>query len=208
MKGLLIKDFYMVVKYCRNFLFMAVIFLAASIVNTDSSFFLFYPILLMGMIPVTLLSYDERSGWMTYSAALPYTRAQFVSAKYLIGLICQAITLVVATVAQGIFMSVTGTVDIIELLIMMLMLMIVAPLAPAFCLPFIFKLGVEKGRIAYYAMIAIICALGVGGATVFQTQLQADIEPNLIVLLIALVSIALYALSWFLSIQFYEKREL
>ena len=208
MKGLLIKDYYMIVKYCRNFLFMALIFLAVSVVNTDNTFFLFYPVLLMGMIPVTLLSYDERSGWLTYSAALPYTKAQFVSAKYLIGLICQFATLLLVAVVQGVRMNLAGTFDIMEFLSMILILMIAAPLAPAFCMPFIFKYGVEKGRIAYYVMIGIICALGAVGATIFNTQLQADIEPNLVVLLVVLISVGLYALSWFLSIKFYEKREL
>ncbi len=208
MKGLLLKDFYMIVKYCRSYLLMAIVFLTVSVLNPGNTFFVFYPVLLAGMIPTTLLSYDERSGWQTYSAALPYTKAQCVSAKYLVGLICQGVILVLLTVVQGICMSMTGTFDIAELLTLVLMLSIIAPIAPAFCMPFIFKLGVEKGRIAYYVMIAIICALIVGGGTIFRSALDAKIEPGPAVVFVVLLFVALYALSWFLSIKFYEKREL
>ena len=64
MKGLLLKDFYMAAKYCRA-------------------------CLLCGMIPVNLLAYDERSRWLEYSGTLPYTKAQIVSGKYLVGIIVQ-----------------------------------------------------------------------------------------------------------------------
>ena len=37
MKGLLLKDWYMLKKYCRSYLFVLVIFLAVSIFDTDNS---------------------------------------------------------------------------------------------------------------------------------------------------------------------------
>ena len=86
MKGLLLKDFYLAWRYCRILLILVVVFIALSWAGEGSMFFLFYPIILVSMIPVTLLGYDERDRWMGYSAALPYTRGQLVSAKYLVGL--------------------------------------------------------------------------------------------------------------------------
>ena len=38
------------------------------------------------------------------------------------------------------------------------------------CLPFMFKLGVEKGRAAYYGMIGLVCA----GSVVSSTYLLKD----------------------------------
>ena len=43
MKGLILKDFYMAIKYCRFYLVITVIFAIASIYG-DSAFFLFYPV--------------------------------------------------------------------------------------------------------------------------------------------------------------------
>ena len=86
MKGLLLKDWYMVVKYCKAYLLICLVFIGVSIMSDDNFFFILYPCILCGMIPVTLLGYDERSKWDQYCAALPYTKAQIVSGKYLLGM--------------------------------------------------------------------------------------------------------------------------
>ena len=87
MKGLLLKDWYMMKQYCRTYPVIAVAFMALSLVDSDNLFFVFYPCLLCGMIPVILLGYDERSGWVQYSGTMPYTKIQIVSEKYLISLL-------------------------------------------------------------------------------------------------------------------------
>ena len=58
MKGLLLKDLYMTMKYCRTYLLIAVVFIAVSFGGGDSLIFIFYPCLFCGMIPVSLLGYD------------------------------------------------------------------------------------------------------------------------------------------------------
>ena len=84
MKGLLLKDWYMMKKYCRYYLFVSIGFIILSMMSSGNMFFIFYPCLLAGMIPVNLLGYDERSRWTEYVGTLPYTKTQIVSAKYLI----------------------------------------------------------------------------------------------------------------------------
>ena len=81
MKGLLLKDLYMSAKYCRAFIAIVIIFLAVSFWGDGNAFFIIYPVLLAGIIPTSLISYDERHKWDKYSGTLPYSRAQLVSAK-------------------------------------------------------------------------------------------------------------------------------
>ena len=57
MKGLLLKDFYMAMKYCRTYVVIAVVFSLFSIWG-NTSFLIAYPILLASVIPVNLISYD------------------------------------------------------------------------------------------------------------------------------------------------------
>ena len=70
MKGLLRKDLYMMGKYCRSYLLLVIVFLCVSVFSSDNLFFVFYPSLFSGMIPVSLLAYDERSRWTQYSGTL------------------------------------------------------------------------------------------------------------------------------------------
>ncbi len=74
MKGLLLKDWYMILKYCRAFLVILVIFMGVSAVSESALFFALYPMILVTMVPVTLMSYEEKSGWNIYCDTMPSTR--------------------------------------------------------------------------------------------------------------------------------------
>ncbi len=208
MKGLILKDLYMMKKYCKAYLLIVVVFIAVSFASSENLFFMFYPCLLCGMIPVNLLSYDERSKWLQYSETMPYTKGQIVSGKYLIGLGTQVTILLVTGIAQAIRISINGTFVLAEYLVLMMLLLIMSLLSSSITLPFIFKLGVEKGRMAYYIMVGVVCASSIASSTLLSEGVQAEIKLKGILPLICLVGIGIYALSWYLSIVFYKKREL
>ena len=62
MKGLLLKESYMINKYCRMYLVLVCVF-AVIFVMSGNEFMMFYPVVLTGIIPMSLISYDERSKW-------------------------------------------------------------------------------------------------------------------------------------------------
>ena len=170
-------------------------------------FFVFYPCLLCGMIPVNLLGYDERSRFTECVGTLPYTKTQIVSAKYLIGLFTQIAMLIVICAAQGVKMGIEGTFVMKEFLVLMMLLLVMASVASSLTLPFIFKYGVEKGRGAYYVMIGVVCAGSIIATTIFKEGLQNEIQLNAVLPIACIVGVAIYVLSWCLSIMFYKKRE-
>ena len=208
MKGLLLKDLYQIKSYCRSYVFVVLVFFAVAFASEENIFFVIYPCFLCGMIPVTLLSYDEASRWNTYSLALPYTRSQLVSAKYLIGLILQTGMVTLTGIAQFFRMRMHGNFDPGEFVIFVVITLAASLLAPAVCLPMIFRYGVEKGRIVFYFMIGLMCAIGFAASRIMSVDTAAKIDFNAGFLLFAAVGIGIYALSWYLAVQFYKKREM
>ena len=208
MKGILLKDWYMVKKYCRSYLLITIVFVAVSLVSDGNMFFVFYPCLLCGMIPVNLLGYDERSRWMQYSGTLPYTKNQIVSGKYIIGLLAQLTILVVTGIAQVAKMIVEGNFVFGDFIVLMLLMLIVSTFTSSITLPFMFKLGVEKGRTAYYIMIGFVCGASVLASSIFRGQLNSEIQPNMILTVIAIVGIGVYIFSWYMSVVFFKRREI
>ena len=208
MKGLILKDLYMMKKYCKTYLLITVVFVAVSFVSSENLFFIFYPCFLCGMIPVNLLAYDERSKWMQYSETMPYTKGQIVSGKYLIGLGTQVAVLLVTGITQATRMSVSGTFMLGEYLVLMMLFLIMSLLASSITLPFIFKLGVEKGRMAYYIMIGVVCAGSAISSKLLSSGIQSEIKLSENLPIACLVGIGIYALSWYLSVVFYKKREI
>lgn len=210
MKGLLLKDFYQVVKYCRSYLLICLMFLGISLFADNNVFFIVYPCLLASMIPMNLIAYDTSSRWETMCLTLPYSRSQLVSAKYLVGLICEAGVIFLTVLSLGLKMGITGVFSASELGELANTLMTIALLLPALMLPLIFKLGVEKGRVFYIAAIGTIMAVSALFFARFSEmgiQFDFSIPPIARTVALPLLAIVLYILSWRLSIHFYEKRD-
>lgn len=207
MKGLLLKDFYMGIKYCRSFIAVVFIFLAISCLGDNNLFFLFYPCMISSLIPVTLISYDEREKWNLYSATLPYSKAQIVSSKYLIGLFVEIVVFSITAVTLAVRMMSAASFVMEEYLTLLSALFVLTCIGPSLVLPFIFKFGAEKGRIAYYIVIGILCA---GGTLIagIGFQFPPARDTRWVLALICVAAAAVYILSWLLSIAFYKKREL
>ncbi len=208
MKGLLLKDFYLTVKYCKAYLLIFTAFILASAFADDNFFFAFYPCLISGMIPVTLIGYDERSKWSNYCGTLPYTKTQIVSGKYLIGLFAQISVIIISALVQAVRMTANGSFDSKSCLTLIAFLIILSCLSSSVSLPFIFKFGVEKGRLAYYIMIGVVCGGSVIATRVFENIETAEFSSDALLPIFLVTAVAVYALSWYLSIVFYKKREM
>ena len=207
MKGLILKDLYMIKSYCKSYLLIAAVFLAVSLASSENMFFVFYPCLLCGMIPVTLLGYDERSRWIQYSGTMPYTKTQIVSAKYLIGLFSQLIVLILTGVAQSVKMIVNDNFVMSDFTALMLLMLFLSTFSSSISLPFIFKYGVEKGRVAYYCMICFVCAASFWATAALNWERAEGIKPYLILILLAVFGTVVYVFSWYMSVVLYKKRE-
>lgn len=210
MKGLVMKDFYMIHKYCRMYLLIAVIFAAGYTVG-DNIFMLFYPIVLGSIMPVTLLAYDEKSKWQVYAETFPYTRKEIVTAKYLITLLYLTAFVLLSAVSQAVHMlCVAEEFSLSSYLSVLLSLLAVGLVVPGITLPAVFKLGTEKGRMAYYGVVVAVC--GLFGALGVMTDMNVakialGLREWLAPVLLAAGTV-IFAGSWMLSVKFYQGREL
>lgn len=138
---------------------------------------------------------------------MPYTKAQIVSGKYIIGFLVQLTMLIVTGAAQAVKLLISGDFIMEDFAVLMLLMLIVSTLTSSISLPFIFKLGVEKGRLAYYVMVAFVCGASALAANLYQGQFGIEMKPNFLLAVLATAGIGIYILSWYLSVVFYQKRE-
>lgn len=207
MRGLLLKDWYMAAKYCRSYLLIITVFFVTSIFGENPLFFMFYPMMLAAMVPVTLISYDERSRWNAFSCALPYSKAQLVSVKYVGTLLLLGAATLLSALVLGLRMARLGSFDGPYLFGTLGLLASAGLLAPALLLPIIFRFGVEKGRIVYYAVIGVVCGL-TAFASMSARDLPLDFRPEALALLLFPVAACVFAASWLLSARLYRMRTL
>ena len=215
MKGLLLKDLYMSEKYCRVFLLIVVVFFGMSLMSGPGFFLLAYPCILVGLIPASLISYDEREKWDVYSGTLPCSRRQLVSCKYLVGLIGELPVICITTVLYALGLFRMGAFDPRAVLGMAAVFLLLGLIGPAATLPFMFRFGAEKGRIAYFAVIILLCGVSAAFGSIQVSGVGENALATGIVmpqegvsLFLAVLAVLLYTVSWRLSIVFYKKREL
>lgn len=208
MKGLILKELYMVIKHYKGYILLVFCFAMLAGSEATNMFFMFYPCLICGMIPVNLMAYDERSKWDSYTAVLPFTRAQVVASKYMIGILAQLVILTISIAASMIRMAVSGNIDWNYLAGTVGTMILLSAVSTAVPLPFIFRMGVEKGRMGYYVMIGLAAGGSGVAAGIYGNEIAPNALPELAVPLMVLIGIGVYALSWYLSVRFYKKRDL
>lgn len=204
MKGLLLKDFYVAKKNLRVFLLMILVFTGGSLAAGGSGgFFLCYGIVIMPGITMSLISYDERYHWDSYTGAMPLSREQLVTEKYLLHLGMVLVWLPVLLVLQHFQQVPAFGGSPLTLLVAGLNLGL---LLPGILLPIIFALGTEKGRAGYY----VVLFGGMILATVSEelTSLTGYVPEAMAGIVLILLPAAVYVLSWRIAIRLYEKRSL
>lgn len=201
MKGLLLKDFYVMKRELRAFLFIIVFFTAFSFVGENNSFFMFYGLIMLPLVNISLISYDERSHWDSFLETTPISRSTAVTEKYLLNLL---LLLLWSPVVIAFYLiqsdSLGSPLQILCICVYM------ALFFPAVLYPFIFALGSEKGRFAYF--IFIFAAMAAIAAGVSLTSQGVIVLPEKLSLLLLLPPVAAYLISWRLSIALYKKRSL
>lgn len=204
MKGLFLKDFYVAKKNLRTFLIMILAFSLGSLAARENgNFFLCYGIVMMPGITMSLISYDERYHWDSYAGAMPLSREQLVTEKYLLHLGMVLVWLPVLLLFQR-FQQVPAFGGApLALLVAGLNLGL---LLPGILLPIIFALGTEKGRAGYY----VVLFGGMILATVSEklTSLTGYVPEAMAGIVLILLPAAVYVLSWRIAIRLYEKRNL
>ena len=169
MKGILLKDFYII---RRQILFVS-LFLIPLVVLTffspSSVTFLVIFIFLGSMMPTAALSYDGRSKWDKLQRMLPVSRKKIVMEKYLLGWICAGIGLALAVIGTVVVRAFQLKKDSVPAFTILWMILFASLILEAIMIPVFLKIGPEKGSILMVLIFALIG--GIGGAL-------GDIIPN------------------------------
>ena len=200
MKGLLLKDWKTLLKQMK--VMLAIMALFACVPGTYmSAFALFYA----SMLPITALGYDERAKWDELAAMMPYTIKSIVGSKYVLGLLLVVPVLALSVLSR---LIVHSTPIVSEDTMALLITACLSLILMAIDLPFMFRFGVEKGRLIY---ILLTCSFLVVGVNYAERLVDAinGIEVAMVttvpLLLLAATAIALFV-SYCISVHVYRAK--
>ena len=201
MKALLYKDAMVLWKQMKLMLLLILIFAVI-----PSEFQNTFAVLYAALLPYSALAYDERSRWDQMAAMMPYSARDVVLSKYLFGWIAVAVSAAATFVLQTI-LSVIWLSDVEGPSIPVILLSVcVAVCILDITLPMMFRFGVEKGRLAMFLIIFLVCASAGGIATIEQSSLDGGFYLSLSLVPAAIAAVVLTVVSIPLAIRFYGRR--
>ena len=203
MKGLFYKEARSLWQYGKSYILLVVIFFGLAFLNGGSEganpLWLLYPVFFVGSLPASLLSADEKDGWLTYCDTLPVTRRQIVTVKYITCLVTAA---AVCLLAVPVVLLRHDTVAAMPFLAMMAP---VGLIVPSVMLPTTYKLGATKGRVVYIVMLMVVAGVCV---LLVNLSKESGAPATLSPLVTTAISLAVFIGSWALSVKWFEGREL
>ena len=217
MTGLILKDFLILRKSLRSYLFMMIVYAAIAFTGVWSADIVgVLMVVVLMMLPMNIFAYDKQCQWDTYGLALPVGRTKTVAARYLCMLLLCLFS-VALTAILGVALYAVGRVEEpVELMVSCSVMGLMSVLVNAIMLPFLYKFGPERARMMFLGIMGGIVLLiaavlfPLGGLSWLKsleltepTLGQATIVPAVA----ALVGLVLLALSFPLSRHFYGSKD-
>ena len=218
MTGLILKDFLILRKTLRSYLFMLVVYVGIAFTGVWSADIVgVLMVVMVVMLPMNVFAYDKQAKWDTYGLALPVGRTKTVAARYLCVLLLCLLS-VGLTAILGVMLYAAGRVEEpVEFLVSCSVMGLMSVLVNAIMLPFLYKFGPERARMMFFGIMGGIVLLVVaalfplGGLAWLKALELAEPTPAqaaAIPVIAAIAGLALLTVSFLLSRHFYGQKDI
>lgn len=217
MKGLLVKDFKLLLLRQSFFLLILAIAIGMMVVTDDVTFPLGFLTFVVSLFTLSTISYDDFDNGNAFLFTLPITRNSYVLEKYCLGLLLGFLAWILATASGAIAMVFKGTLAITDFMMIALIILPVMIAMQAIMIPFQLKFGGEKGRIAMlgaFGALAVIALMIVKGAkAVFNIDLihvyntLPAVSMSMLAAIAVMAALVLLLISMKISLSIMNKKE-
>lgn len=157
MNGLIRKDLLLIKGSLKTAVLLFIVFILLAINGNGN--FAFIPAFISVMLFMSTFSYDEFNHFDAYAITMPNGKASIVKAKYIASIILVLIACLVTFVICFVIGYIQNNLDLNELFYTILGSGFAITLFQALIYPFIFKFGIEKGRIGIFIGVFLIVAI-------------------------------------------------
>ena len=217
MTGLVLKDFLILRKTLRSYLFVLVVYAGVAFTGVWSADIVgVLMVVTVTMLPMNVFAYDKQAKWDTYGLALPVGRTKTVAARYLCVLLLCLLSVGLTAILGAALYAAGRVEEPVEFLVTCSVMGLMSVLVNAIMLPFLYKFGPERARMMFYGIMGgivllIVAALFPLGGLEWLKSLDFA-EPTLtqaavIPVIAAIAGLALLAASFLLSRHFYGKQD-
>lgn len=192
MKGLLLKDYYLIksVLYIILVVF-AVIGIGMSFLTSPWVLTVIATVML-GMLSVTTITMDRNSGWRKVSIVLPVSKTAVLDCKYILYLLLSGIGSFLGVILGAVASIIKGQIDYKSMLLFIGISVAMALFSGSMTIPLTFLLSEEKSMLALIIAYPLSAFVFVGAVLLIDNKLLACG-------LVTIAGVLLYAISWLIS---------
>ena len=184
MKGLLIKDFKILAKQKKSMAFVLLFLGLCAFAGDDATFSATYTVVVLSMLTLNTISYDEKDGGMLFLLSLPANRKTYVKEKYIFAFINLLFSIVLAFALGYVPAIVKHTnLELGSFVMSIMAIMFMMGMGLAMAIPLDLKLGAEKGRMFVILAVAGMFLITVTGYKILKDVLYIDVLGELTKLL-------------------------
>ncbi len=155
MKGLMIKDILNLRKNFKTTLLVIGFFAIYAYSSNNPSYMITMVTLILSMMPLTSMAYDDMSKWDRYALAMPISKKDIVLSKYILSILLSLVSILVSFIITYLFILPRSDMGRRELLLVAYIIFFISLVYVSIVLPLIYKFGVEKTRIITMCVFAI-----------------------------------------------------
>ncbi len=209
MVGLVYKDLMVMRRTLLLYGAMGLVYVVIAIAGDQYGMVFALMMIASAMVPVSAISYDERSKWDRIVNTMPLSRKEVVLAKYLLAILLTA----VSSVLIFAFYMLVPEMPLAEKAITTAIMAMMAMVYQAALMPVMFKFGSEKGRTIMLAILFVPAVLifAIGEMNIIDFgAVGAFLDRNeaIVPYILAGIVLVIYSLSMALSVKIYQKKDL
>lgn len=221
MKGLILKDLYYLKGFTRSYLLILTFMAVWSVLVKNSAFIVTYLLVIGNSLIMSTSTMDEAASFNRFALTMPVNMKTLVKAKYIfmvsvetgalfIGLLMALLVRAIPYRLNGTSLWVRDEFDWMGIIILFTLFMCISCIT----LPAIFKIGVEKARHIYVAVMLGLAILVFGGLKLCQMagiSLDGIDEigrtPKAVILVSAAICAGAALISYRVSLMIVSKKE-
>lgn len=200
MKGLFLKDFYMI----RSVLF--IMFIVFLVIGAGLSFLsspwvlIVLATVMLGMNAATTINMDRTSGWLKISNTLPIDKKTLISSKYMLYLTLSAMGLIFGVLLSVIVSRITGDFDPGKILLFISISITMSLMAGSLMIPCYFLFSEDK------SILGTILAYPVSAGIFVTFALLIDDQAVMAAVNVC-IAVIMFTISWKISTIYIVKKD-
>lgn len=217
MKGLLIKDYKLLMLQKKTFLLMLLIAICMNFEMQDNpGFIIGYLTFFAALMANTTLSYDEYGNGVLFLLTLPVTGKTYVRSKYVGNLLLLLFFWLSSTLLEALIYALQGRILFrMETMGSVLAILPVSLIFVDFMIPLVLRFGQEKGKLVWaavggliFVIIAALKALSEAGRLEALKQMFGKMAQHGVIMTVCIIVLSLLglAVSYSFSVKIMEKK--